>query len=615
MFVINRKLHYWVCAALAGLLSFMQPSSLQAADPDNCLSCHRYRGLSRVADNGEDVRLFYVDPDYYDHSLGPHSRLRCTACHERSEVEVIPHKPVSPVNCTQTCHLSQPGQVEKIFSHESVDAMLADSVHTEKILSASNDLLGEPLAEGQSQCLLCHDEPKFRWPEETWAAHSTPIGRCENCHDEQLMLNTRLAYWHVYARTRRARPPEDQVRVCGMCHSNTQIREEFDLSHATASYLASFHGKAMLLGDHTTAVCLDCHAAETANVHHMLSHENPVSPVHIDHLSETCRSTDCHPAAGQAISDAAVHLDLATTRGIEFFIGAIFVVLILSTFGPSAILQSLELLHIVIGRHDPRVHAREQLAERMMANPEARQRLKRFNPHQRFQHWLLFATFTALCLTGFPIKFADRAWAQWLIEAMGGLSAARQIHRWAGVILMLGFVYHLIYAAVTAVQNKMRTNKSWLQVTMELPMMATPKDIKYLFHQVGYLLFICKTRPDGDRFTLKEKFEYFGVFWGSALLGLTGILMWFNAWTTEVLTGRVLTIALLLHTFEAFLALLHVGIIHMVGVIFAPAVFPLSPAMFTGDTPAEEMAEAHAGMLNDVAGQLGIPTAEGGRHE
>jgi hypothetical protein len=61
--------------------------------------------------------------------------------------------------------------------------------------------------------------------------------------------------------------------------------------------------------------------------------------------------------------------------------------------------------------------------------------------------------------------------------------------------------------------------------------------------------------------------------------------------------GRILTIAILIHTMEAFLALLHVGIVHMVGVVFSPSVFPVSPAMFTGQTPIGELTEAHTAML------------------
>jgi hypothetical protein len=76
--------------------------------------------------------------------------------------------------------------------------------------------------------------------------------------------------------------------------------------------------------------------------------------------------------------------------------------------------------------------------------------------------------------------------------------------------------------------------------------------------------------------------------------------MWFNAWTTQHLPGRILTIAILIHTMEAFLALLHVGVVHMVSVIFSPDVFPVSPAMFTGETPVGELAEVHTAMLQAV---------------
>jgi hypothetical protein len=79
--------------------------------------------------------------------------------------------------------------------------------------------------------------------------------------------------------------------------------------------------------------------------------------------------------------------------------------------------------------------------------------------------------------------------------------------------------------------------------------------------------------------------------------------MWFNAWTTQHLPGRILTIAILIHTMEAFLALLHVGIVHMVSVIFSPDVFPVSPAMFTGETPVSELAEGHTAMLDAVEDQ------------
>ena len=174
-----------------------------------------------------------------------------------------------------------------------------------------------------------------------------------------------------------------------------------------------------------------------------------------------------------------------------------------------------------------------------------------------------------------------------------------------GLVLVLGAVYHLIYGVWWIIMHSRRTGKSLLLSAWDLPMLVKPSDIKELFGLLGYLLFLRKERPQPGRFSLKEKFEYFGVFWGCTLLGLTGLMMWGNAWTTRYVPGRVLTIAMLVHTFEAFLALLHVGIFHMIGVILSPHVFPISKAMFTGDTPPAELAEAHAGLINEAAAKVG----------
>jgi cytochrome b subunit of formate dehydrogenase len=406
-------------------------------------------------------------------------------------------------------------------------------------------------------------------------------------------------FHHVHARSAPTRDHKSLVSVCAVCHSDPRVREQFALSDTTASYLASFHGKAMLLGSEETAGCLDCHTTR-AGVHDMLAHADPRSPTDREQLATTCRSARCHPGAGQFVSSAAVHLDLSQSRGIEYFIAILFVVLILFTFGPSVLITALELLQIVVGRHDPE-HARDRrTAEVLLRIPQGRLALRRFTLHQRFQHWSLAVLFTALVVTGFPIKFADRTWADWAAGALGGVSNARLVHRWAGVLLILGFVYHMIYIVITAWHTKRRTGKGLWRLIMDLPMVMNAKDLRDLAHLLGFLLFLRKTRPAGDRFSLKEKFEYFGVFWGCCLLGVTGVLMWANAWTTQYLPGRALTVATLIHTFEAFLALIHVGVIHMIGVILSPAVFPLSRAMFTGDTPVDELAEAHAGFVRDA---------------
>lgn len=599
---------------LTAVLLLVACAPAVAQESDGCLNCHQYRGLARIDTAGNRVKNFFVDPDYYTRGLGPHARLRCTQCHDDKEVGVFPHEKVAAVDCTKACHLVS-GNREVRFSHEKVKDTLKQSVHTPEVLRKSNEILGSPLSDGQARCLLCHDEPKFSRATDNWAHERQPVERCNNCHTDELKQNTQFSFWHVTSRAGPTRSQQETVALCGMCHSDRRIQKAFDLPDATASFLASFHGKAVLLGNTEAAGCMNCHVSSLQSVHLIRGKGDPLSSTSPAQIAATCRAAGCHPMAGVQISSASVHLNLPTSRGVEFLIACIFVILIATTFGPSLFLCAMELFRMVVGREDK--HHKDHVNEvrELLANPVARERLKRFTPHQRVQHWFLVICFATLCITGFPIKFADRAWAAWTIERLGGLSIARQIHHWAGAILIAGFFYHLIYVLIGVIQQKRRTGKSLWRIGWDLPMMVRPSDAKGMLMLVLFMVGLKKEHPKAGRFNPEEKFEYIGVFWGTFVLGVTGVLMWANAWTTRAMPGRALTIMALLHTFEAFLALLHVGIVHMASVILSPAVFPVSPAMFTGDTPAEELAEGHSEMVEQVYEEVThkkAPGTEGG---
>jgi len=587
------------------LLLFFWGGPLAADDTEGCLVCHRYRGLGRLDDAGRSIRLYYVDSDYYRFFLGPHARLRCTDCHNRNEVNVIPHKTVTPVDCTRACHLVSPTDVEKRFGHDRIETMLQHSVHNEQVLDRCNRLLNYPLAPEQSRCLLCHDEPTYRLGNTSWAEQEAPIARCRVCHDERIPVNTRHYYWHVYARSLPGHSHQELIRNCAVCHANEKILADFDLPNSITSYLASFHGKASLLGDDTAAECLDCHAVPRDMVHNLASHEDSAAPTNPEHIADTCRSPYCHPLAGRKVGSAAIHLDLSTSRGIEFFIAALFILLIIMTFGPSVLLNVLDMFHGVLGRHDPDVERNYERAVKLLADPRSRSVLVRFTPFQRVQHWILVVSFTLLVVTGFPMKFADQAWAAWLIEKFHGLTVARIVHRTAGIVLIVGFLFHLlVYVGHHFLTMKRREKWGFFRTFVNLPMVITPSDFKKMGQYILYLTFLRKHRPRWGRFSLEEKFEYFGVLWGTVILGITGLLMWDDALTTRYLPGRVLTVANLIHGFEAYLALLHVGIVHLAGVLLKPAVFPCSPAMFTGNTPPEELAEIHPLLLDEAEAAL-----------
>ena len=80
------------------LCRFARAAEDAAADADNCLMCHRFRGLASVDKEGA-YRLFYVDKGLF--SQGPHASVDCKDCH--ADIEKIPHDDAKPVDCGG-CH-------------------------------------------------------------------------------------------------------------------------------------------------------------------------------------------------------------------------------------------------------------------------------------------------------------------------------------------------------------------------------------------------------------------------------------------------------------------------------------------------------------------------------
>lgn len=622
MTVSGRRNVMIVGALLAAL--FLAPGPAAADDPDNCLFCHQYRGLSRYDDDADHLYLFFVHPEYTRDKLGPHARVACTDCHPREEVAVVPHLPVSRVDCTRTCHLADPGGLARRFSHRDVQEMLTQSVHSEEVLRDTPLSGGPVLGAEQSTCLYCHDEPIFRDPAgviPTFAGmHGRTFDRCDVCHAVQVPLDVAYYLRHVAARLQTARPTLEMAQVCAVCHSDPRVLAEHDFHDAVASYVRSFHGKAALLGDEATANCVSCHVATGANAHQMLGADQPLSAISPERVGDSCRTVACHPGAEKSLAAAGVHLDLPSVAGtVEYALAAAFILLTIATFVPSMVIVVLELFAQVIGREHHAARKLEELTHRLWLDEKGRQLLTRFTVSERVQHWMLAILFTLLAITGFPMKFATEDWSRNVVNLVGGLHNARLIHHWAGIALFAGLIAHSLYALRGALRWRQRERQagrsgSWSQALISLPMWVGPQDALKGLQLVMYLLFLRREPPTFGRFTIKEKFEYFGVFWGTTLLGLTGIILWGEQFFSHYLGGRAFNLALIAHTYEAFLAIIHVGILHIINVMLKPNVFPLSLATITGRTPLAELAEEHTDQVLDVARKLGYPT-EGATHE
>ncbi len=212
------------------------------------------------------------------------------------------------------------------------------------------------------------------------------------------------------------------------------------------------------------------------------------------------------------------------------------------------------------------------------------QSVVRFDEHQRIQHVLMMSSFITLALTGLPQKFSDLSISQWWVSLLGGLEVVRIIHRTAGIIMLTDCMYHLTYIVYRmGFQGRMGP----------LRMLPTPKDGFDMAQQIFYFLGLQKEKPKFDRFNYLEKFDYWAVFWGIAMIGTSGLLLMFPVLATHFLPGQVLPVAITIHSDEAILAVGWILIVHMFNVHLAPWVFPFSPAIFTGKMTAHQCAEDH----------------------
>ena len=82
--------------------------------------------------------------------------------------------------------------------------------------------------------------------------------------------------------------------------------------------------------------------------------------------------------------------------------------------------------------------------------------------------------------------------------------------------------------------------------------------------------------------TYWEKFDYWAVFWGMAIIGGSGLMLWFPEAFARVLPGWVFNIALLVHGEEALLAVGFIFTIHFFNSHLRPDKFPMDMVIFTG---------------------------------
>ncbi|MGW8249077.1 MAG: formate dehydrogenase subunit gamma [Anaerolineales bacterium] len=235
----------------------------------------------------------------------------------------------------------------------------------------------------------------------------------------------------------------------------------------------------------------------------------------------------------------------------------------------------------------PRMTAREahDAASRLVVNVRGQQFIVRFSLSQRIEHLLLIISFTVLALTGVPQRYVDTPIGGGLLQLMGGIDLARQIHHLFAMIFVLEAVYHIgSYLYNLAIYK--RTGAIW----------PAWNDAIHLGQMLLLNLGLSKKHPRFGRFSFEEKVEYWALVWGSALMILTGIVQWFPTLVTRWLPGISIPFARTLHSWEALLAVLSILTWHM----YHTVVKRFNKSIFTGYMTEEEMREEHPAELEYI---------------
>jgi cytochrome b subunit of formate dehydrogenase len=411
-------------------------------------------------------------------------------------------------------------------------------------------------------CSRCHDgiHEQFRnsvhatgvgFTRDLPSANTTDLPQCNNCHSSHTVT--------------RADQPEFQTLIvaqCGQCHERI-----------TETYMDTYHGKVSELGDTLVARCHDCHES-----HNMLAADSPGSSLHPDNIVATCGK--CHPGSHESFTGYlahGTHNDPERYPALYWsFLGmTVLLVGVFSFFG----------LHLIAWIPRSVILRRQHRKTLDAATQTGAKQYRRFNLYNRVLHIMIVVSFLGLTLTGMALKFAEADWAKVLATILGGPATAGWIHRFCAVITFAYFGLHVFDVLRRYRRKSVSAKQFFLGPTSMIP---TWQDVKDFVATIKWF-FGMGPRPRYGMWTYWEKFDYFAVFWGVAVIGLSGLVLWFPVTATYLMPGWMLNVATIIHSEEALLAAGFIFTMHFFNTHLRPEKFPMDRVVFTGRMTVEEL--------------------------
>jgi cytochrome b subunit of formate dehydrogenase len=210
---------------------------------------------------------------------------------------------------------------------------------------------------------------------------------------------------------------------------------------------------------------------------------------------------------------------------------------------------------------------------------------RRFSREERLLHGFLMFSFVGLAFTGLPLLFSHEAWAATLARFLGGFESAGTIHRACAIVMIGVFAVH-----VSRIVQRLFVQKDLTILWGPTSMVPQPRDVLEMVAHIRWFVG-AGPHPRFEHFTYWEKFDYWAVFWGMAIIGGSGLVLWMPEAFAHVLPGWVFNFASLIHGEEALLAVVFIFTFHFFTGHLRPEKFPMDSVIFTGRVTVKEMEE------------------------
>jgi cytochrome b subunit of formate dehydrogenase len=570
--------------AATGSVETIVPEARPAIANQRCQRCHADQEEKESIRRDGTHNNIYVDPAVLERSV--HGKVLCTDCH--SDITKLPHaKPVAVAIGCVACHQKKWEEAKKDPDPKKRERLDVVVQQTEYYMHSAH---AKPNAKNQARtnaaCHDCHDAHNIGVPgavqrkEHRLKNHEV----CGRCHEKQ--KNDYLGSIHGKLIVDKK---DEKSAVCSDCHTTHAIgspkADPMKLAitkncgdcHKAAqkTYLESYHGQVNRLGYANTAKCFDCHGG-----HDVKKDTDPTSSVHVNNRLKNCKN--CHENATDSFLAFHPHGDPDNFEKYpELYVAKRFMqALILGVMIFFWVHVLLWLYREVMDR----IHGKGFKED--LDHPEV-VFFRRFTPFWRWLHAIFAISTMTLILTGSTLLFSQTDWAKAVVMLLGGTKMEGIIHRTAAVLWLTTFLVHLAAVCVNIWRN--RKTFEWFGGRSMLPSWRDLSDLKNMF-----LWFFGRApRPQFCHWTYWQKFDYWAPFWGAAIIGSSGIILFAPEKTAAILPGWVFNIATLIHAEEAILAAIFLNTVHFFNVHFRPERFPMSTTIITGAIPLEEFKHDH----------------------